>query len=108
MKSTVDCIAYVIAMGILATAFMDLWAMAQKRLLGIPSLDYAMVGRWLGHMPRGIFLHTPIGTAKRVPGEVVLGWSAHYAIGMLFAAMFVLVMPDNWRAGPTLLSLIHI
>lgn len=33
-----------------ATAFMDIVALVQNRLFGIPSLNYAMVGRWLGHL----------------------------------------------------------
>ena len=32
-----------------ATLFMDLWAALQNRLLGVPSLNYALVGRWIGH-----------------------------------------------------------
>ena len=38
-----------------ATALIDMWAVARKRLLGIPALDYGLVGRWLAHLARGAF-----------------------------------------------------
>ena len=46
-----------VLIGVGATAVMDLWALLQRRLLGIPSLDFAMVGRWLGHLPRRVLAH---------------------------------------------------
>ena len=46
-----------VAVGIGATAIMDLWAATQKRLFAVPSLDYRLVGRWIGHFPRGRFRH---------------------------------------------------
>ncbi|MFT5880192.1 MAG: hypothetical protein ACI86X_001319 [Moritella sp.] len=39
--------------GIGATLIMDLWALLQKRLFGIPSLDYALVARWVLLIPSG-------------------------------------------------------
>ncbi|WP_407946587.1 DUF2938 family protein [Photorhabdus asymbiotica] len=37
---------------------MDLWAIVQKRLFNIPSLNYQLVGRWLGHTCRAANLFT--------------------------------------------------
>lgn len=88
--------------GVGATAVMDIWAFIQKRMLGVPSLDYRLVGRWLGHMPRGRFKHDGIGKAPSVNGEWALGWGAHYAIGVAFAAILLLVWPD-WLHHPKLL-----
>lgn len=85
-----------ILLGIIATAVMDLAAFAQHRLLGIPSLNYAMVGRWLGHFPRGRLIHRPIGQSPRIPGEAVLGWAAQYLIGILFAAAFCNIAGEGW------------
>ena len=102
MKPIADFLAYACAMGVIATAVMDLWAMAQKRLFGIPSLDYALVGRWLGHIPKGQFTHAPIGKASPVRGEALIGWSTHYGIGVIFAAVFAFITGANWRAAPTL------
>ena len=45
---------------------MDVWAVALKRFWCIPSLNLAMVGRWLGHLPRGTFTHVNIAQAAPV------------------------------------------
>lgn len=86
--------------GVGATAIMDAWAIAQKRLFAVPSLDYRMVGRWIGHFPRGRFLHDGIGKTAPVPGEVAIGWTAHYVIGIVFAGMLLTAWPD-WLRDPT-------
>jgi len=43
-----------------ATLFMDIVAYLRGRFLGMRSLDYALVGRWLGHLPRGTCIHRTI------------------------------------------------
>lgn len=90
-----------IALGVGATVVMDLWALFLKRAFGIPSLDYAWVGRWIGHFPRGRFAHANIGQAATIPGEAAIGWAAHYAIGIAFAALLMLVTGPNWIHHPT-------
>ena len=85
-----------------ATALMDLWALARKQLLGIPALNYALVGRWLAYLPRGRFRHDPIAATPAVPGERVLGWSAHYLIGIAFAAVLLALWGPDWARQPTL------
>lgn len=89
--------------GVGATAVMDLWAVFLKRCLRLPSLDFAMVGRWVGHLARGQFTHEAIGRAAPVPGERALGWAAHYAIGVLFAAILLAVTGLEWAQRPSLL-----
>jgi hypothetical protein len=92
-----------ILIGCGATAVMDLWAIFQKRVLGLQSLDYAMVGRWLGHFPRGRFIHDNIAQAVPVRGERALGWAAHYAIGIVFAGALLAIWGLAWARQPTLL-----
>ena len=91
-----------VVVGVGATAVMDLWALVQRRLLGIPSLDFAMVGRWLGHLSRGRFRHDGIGRSAAVSGERALGWTAHYVIGVVFAALLLAVVGNGWVQAPTL------
>lgn len=50
--------------GIGATAVMDLWAAFLKRFFGVPALDYGLVGRWFGHLPRGRFVHDSIAQRR--------------------------------------------
>lgn len=89
--------------GMGATAIMDLWALFLKHGLGIPSLDYAMVGRWIGHLPQGRFAHTSIAQAAPVRGEAAIGWLVHYVTGIGFAALLLAIVGPEWAHHPTVL-----
>lgn len=93
-------VAKVVLIGIGATAVMDVWSVALRRL-GVPTLDYALVGRWVGHMRQGRFAHAGIGKAAPVAGERPLGWAVHYATGIAFAALLVAVQGWGWLHAPT-------
>jgi len=86
--------------GIAATVLMDLWSLLLKRAFSVPSLDYALVGRWIGHMGRGQFHHSAIGKASPIAGERALGWIAHYLIGIGFAALLLTLAGAQWLARP--------
>lgn len=88
--------------GVGATAVMDLWAIARKRLLGTPPPNYGLVGRWLAHMPRGRFRHDSIAASLPVRGEGLIGWTAHYLIGIAFAAMLPGIWGLAWIQHPTI------
>jgi hypothetical protein len=85
-----------------ATAVIDLWAIARKRLFGTPPPDYGLVGRWLAHMARGRFRHDSIVAAQSVHGERQIGWTAHYLIGISFAAILPGVWGLAWIHHPTI------
>lgn len=91
----------VAAIGIGATAVMDLWLMLLKSL-GVPTLNFALLGRWVGHMPQGQWAHRAIAQAAPVPGETALGWATHYATGLAFAAALVGLLGPQWLHTPTL------
>lgn len=91
-----------IAIGVVATGIMDLWGVLRRPLLGWPRLDYRLVGRWFAYMPRGRFRHSPIATSAPLPGERLIGWTAHYLIGITFAALLVAVQGRRWLEHPTL------
>jgi hypothetical protein len=87
--------------GIGATAFLDLWALARHRLNRVPLPDYGLVGRWFAYMPRGRFRHEAISRSPPIRGEAVIGWTAHYAIGVAFAALLLAACGLEWLARPT-------
>nr|WP_283254740.1 DUF2938 domain-containing protein [Luteimonas galliterrae] len=91
--------ACILLTGLGATAAIDLWSILRKRLLGIPLPDFGLVGRWLGHMPRGRFRHEAIATAPPVRGEHAIGWIAHYLTGAAFAAVLFAIWPA-WIRHP--------
>ncbi len=97
-----DTLPHSVAVGVLATAMMDLWGFARRPLLGFPRADYRLIGRWVGHMPRGRFRHEDIKRSPRVPGEHLIGWCVHYAIGTGFALLLVAVAGPGWLHRPTL------
>lgn len=88
--------------GIGATIVMDLWGILRRPLLGWPTPDYALVGRWVGHLFLGRVRHAAIAGAAPVRGERAIGWIAHYLTGMAFAALLVTVGGAEWVARPTL------
>jgi hypothetical protein len=87
--------------GIGATVVMDLWGLFLRRFFGVRPLGYGMVGRWIGHFANGQFAHDDIAKAAPVPGEQAIGWTAHYAIGVGFAAIVLAVWGLDWAHSPT-------
>jgi hypothetical protein len=94
--------ARVALIGIGATALMDLWLLVLAGL-GIQAADFALVGRWVGHLARGRPAHDSISTAAPIPHERRLGWLTHYAVGIAYAGMLVAVQGIQWVQVPTLL-----
>jgi hypothetical protein len=94
-------IGHVVLIGIGATAVMDVWLFLLQRM-GIPTLNFAFIGRWVGHLLRGRFAHAAIGRAEPIPGELAWGWLFHYAAGIAFAAALVGVQGLAWTRHPTL------
>jgi hypothetical protein len=92
-----------LAIGIGATALLDLWALFLNRAFGIPLANWAMVGRWFAYLPRGRFMHDTIADTPPVSNELAIGWIMHYLIGALFAAIIILVWGLDWARNPTLL-----
>jgi hypothetical protein len=92
-----------VAIGLGASVVMDLWNLFLKRAFGIPLLSYCLLGRWVGHMPSGKLRHASIAAAPSMRYECIIGPVAHYAIGVMLAIGFVLLMSADWLARPTLL-----
>jgi hypothetical protein len=92
-----------LAIGIGATALLDLWALVLNRVFRIPLANWAMVGRWFAYLPHGRFVHDTIADTAPVPNELAIGWIMHYLIGALFAAAILLIWGLDWARNPTLI-----
>ena len=88
MNETVEFARRAVLIGAEATIVMDLWAVVLRQF-GVPSLNLAFLGRWIGHLPRGHWRHRSIASATPVRGEWSIGWTAHYAIGVIFSALLL-------------------
>ncbi|HZW12542.1 MAG TPA: DUF2938 domain-containing protein [Noviherbaspirillum sp.] len=98
----VEAIAQIVLVGVGATAVMDAWLTLLKRM-GIQTLNFAFIGRWVGHLFRGTFAHPSIGKAPSIPGELALGWFTHYAVGIAFAGLLVGLQGIAWIQDPSVL-----
>ncbi len=78
-----------------ATLLADLWAQLLQRF-GIPGLNLAMLGRWVGHFYYGQFFHVSINQARPISHELILGWLMHYLTGILLAALLLLGCGAAW------------
>ncbi len=102
MTEAENVVLSAVLIGAGATVVMDIWGLAQRRLFGVPSPDYAVVGRWIVHLARGTFRHTSIATAARVRNEGVIGWMTHYAIGIAYAGLVFVLWGSDWAARPAI------
>jgi Protein of unknown function (DUF2938) len=84
--------------GIGATVVMDLW-LALLRRLGVPTLDFALLGRWAGHLARGRLRHgllaAIVGTAWLQSPTVLPA----LAVGAATVAAPLFVMQPSMGAG---------
>jgi hypothetical protein len=97
----VEFVLRTLAIGVGATVMMDLWALVLRRF-GVSTLNFALLGRWLGHLPKGRWRHESIARAASVKGELAIGWCAHYSIGITFAAFLLSTFGLDWARTPTL------
>lgn len=94
-----------LVIGAVATVVIDLWALVLKSF-GLPTANWAMIGRWLGHMPRGQFVQPHIADAGPVNGERIFGWVFHYAVGIVYGIAWLWIVRDLMQRTPGLLSAI--
>ena len=107
MDTTIEFVTRSVLVGAGATLTMDVWAAILRRF-GVPSLSFAWLGRWLGHVLRGRYFHASIASADPIRGERVIGWCAHYAIGISFAALLLASFGLGWGRAPTLLPALFV
>lgn len=101
MSDTLELVVRMVIIGAGATLVMDLWGVVLRRS-GIATLDFALLGRWIGHLPDGQVMHVNVAKATPVAGEVWIGWCAHYAIGVAFSGLLIWARGLDWARAPTM------
>ncbi len=99
MSETAEIVLRTALTGAGATLVMDGWALVLRQF-GIPSLNFALLGRWIGHLPRGKWTHASIAKTTPVRGEALTGWCAHYSIGIASAALLPALFGERWARSP--------
>lgn len=102
MTEIVEFVARGMLIGVAGAALMDAWALFVRRAFSVRGLDYAMLGRWIGNFPRGRFFHERIASADPVRGERLIGWVAHYSIGIAFAFLLLTIWGLGWARSPAI------
>ena len=82
--------------GISGTVALDLWALLLSRTLNIPPVNWPLVGRWIRHMARGRFVHDSIAKVGPLSGEAIIGWGAHYLIGIGYGLLLLALWGPMW------------
>jgi hypothetical protein len=101
MTDLIELAVLAVVIGLGGSLLMDVWGYVLRRRFNVATLDYALLGRWIGHFPKGRFFHPRIGATAPVRGERPLGWLAHYAIGVTFAFLLLGICGLDWAHSPT-------
>lgn len=101
MLVNVELFLKIILIGIGATIILDLWALTLNKLFGIPITNWSLVGRWIGHIPKGNLVQKQISKAPKLDYELGLGWLVHYLIGISYIVLLVAFEGTIWLSQPT-------
>ncbi len=94
----------ILASGVVATAFLDLWQRLLRWVTGLPTANWGLVGRWFVHALGGRLMHDPIASAPAVPGEVRIGWIVHYATGVVYGLIYLILLRRGLGVEPSILN----
>ena len=99
-----EFLVQVIFIGVVATMAIDIWAVILNKGFKLPTTNWGMVGRWFGHLPSGKYIHSPISSSEKIRFEHAIGWGLHYAIGIVYAYLYLLVVFYVVKDEPSLIT----
>jgi hypothetical protein len=92
-----------VLLGVVATALFDGWLWLQKQLGG-RALNFAYLGRWIGHFTQMKFVHANIAKSPALTHEWGIGVAGHYVIGIMIAELLLLAYGDQWLRAPDIVA----
>lgn len=98
-----EAVVRAVLTGIGGTIALDLWALVLARGFKVAGTNWALVGRWIGNMPYGRYVHESMMQARPIRGEAAIGWTFHYMVGAGYGLLLLLGWGDGWFEAPTLL-----
>ena len=105
--TTISELGYFLLIGMGGTILLDIWAWVLSLIFGISSTNWALVGRWIANLIFGrLTLNHPKSEAIR--GELVIGWLAHYLIGISYGIPLFIIWGENWLTQPTVNEPIYV
>jgi hypothetical protein len=103
MNNSVLYFLHPILIGVGATLTVDLWGLFLQHAFKITPSNFCLAGRWVRYMPEGIFSHSNIGSVPQKSAECIVGWMAHYIIGIIFGVIFIALTGNDWVQNPRLI-----
>ena len=103
---TLDIIIKIVIIGLGGAYAIDIWAYILLKQFKVKSLDYRLLGRWVGYMPKAKYFHNTIIESPPVSHELLLGWLTHSLIGVTFAFFLVGLFGLEWINNPTFIPAI--
>lgn len=94
----------ILVSGAIATAALDISVLTVRALPGFPVTNWGKVGRWLTRLPFGEFVLRNPGDIQPNLAERSIGWTFHYAIGIVYAALYIGAVSVSGLEEPTLVS----
>jgi hypothetical protein len=96
-------IGYGTVLGVVATLAMDIWALILHVVAKQNRPNWRPAGRWFVAVSRGRFLHENIAALEPHRQENLIGWTGHYAVGILYGIVFAAIVGTGWQQAPTFL-----
>jgi hypothetical protein len=87
--------------GVGATILLDLWVVFLWKAFNEGAPNWAPPGRWVWHLQSGKVFHDSIAKAAPYEHELALGWVFHYVVGLIYGAIFALIVGHAWFLTPT-------
>jgi len=82
----------ILVVGVAATAASDIWQQVQKPITGIPAANWPVTGRWVLGWRQGRLYDPMVGKRPSLEGEAAIGWSFHYLIGIIYGAIYLVLI----------------